>query len=240
MENFNVEKDSGSISFKKSTLWKISTFVFVALFVISLFTGGFRGRDSVTGGTVNIPDVPDIPTGIASVNAEDLVDDDPVLGNKNAPLTIVEFSDFQCSFCARFRQQTFDQIKKEYVDAGKVKFVYRDFPLSSIHPMAQKAAEAAECADDQGKFWEYHDVIFEKQASLSIASLKQWASELGLDTNDFNKCLDSGKYSSEVNKDSNDAQKAGGQGTPFFIVGEVPVSGAQPFSAFQQTIESQL
>ena len=240
MENFNVEKDSGSISFKKSTLWKISTFVFVALFVISLFTGGFRGRDSVTGGTVNIPDVPDIPTGIASVNAEDLVDDDPVLGNKNAPLTIVEFSDFQCSFCARFRQQTFDQIKKEYVDAGKVKFVYRDFPLSSIHPMAQKAAEAAECADDQGKFWEYHDVIFEKQASLSIASLKQWASELGLDTNDFNKCLDSGKYSSEVNKDSNDAQKAGGQGTPFFIVGEVPVSGAQPFAAFQQAIESQL
>src|SRR3989344_7648778 len=240
MENFNVEKDSGSISFKKSTLWKISTFVFVALFVISLFTGGFRGRDSVTGGTVNIPDVPDIPTGIASVNAEDVVEDDPVLANKNASLTIVGFSDFQCSFCARFRQQTFDQIKKEYVDAGKVKFVYRDFPLSSIHPMAQKAAEAAECADDQGKFWEYHDVIFEKQASLSIASLKQWASELGLDTNDFNKCLDSGKYSSEVNKDSNDAQKAGGQGTPFFIVGEVPVSGAQPFSAFQQTIESQL
>src|SRR3989344_2653377 len=153
MENFNVEKDSGSISFKKSTLWKISTFVFVALFVISLFTGGFRGRDSVTGGTVNIPDVPDIPTGIASVNAEDLVDDDPVLGNKNAPLTIVEFSDFQCPFCKRARDDAVAQIEEQYIKTGKAKLVYRDFPISSIHPMAQKAAEASECADDQGKFW---------------------------------------------------------------------------------------
>ena len=241
MENFNVGKeDSGSITFKRSTLWKVSTFVFAALFVISLFTGGFRGRDSITGGTVNIPDIPTIPTGVASVNAEDYVDDDPVLGNKNAKLTIVEFSDFQCPFCARFKEQTLNQLKSQYIDTGKVKFVYRDFPLSSIHPMAQKAAEASECADDQEKFWEMHDKIFEGQASLSINSLKQWAAELGLNTNDFNKCLDSGKNKDEVEKDLRDATSSGGQGTPYFIVGEIPVSGAQPFSAFQQAIESQL
>ena len=241
MENFNVEKEeSGSLTFKKSTLWKVSTFVFAALLVISIFTGGFRGKDNITGGTVNIPDVPEIPTGIASVNAEDFVDDDPVLGNKNAPLTIVEFSDFQCPFCKRARDDAVAQIEEQYVKTGKVKFVYRDFPLTSIHPMAQKSAEAAECADDQGKFWEMHDKIFEEQASLSLSNLKQWAVELGLKANDFNKCLDSGKYTNEVNKDASDAQRAGGQGTPYFVVGEAIVSGAQPFAAFQQAIESQL
>ncbi|MBI2105935.1 DsbA family protein [Candidatus Woesearchaeota archaeon] len=240
MEDFNVGKDSGSITFKKTTLWKIGTFVFAALFVISLFTGGFGIGSSVTGGTVDIPNIPDIPTGIASVNAEDFIDDDPVLGDKNAKLTIIEFSDFQCPFCKRARDDAIKQLEEQYIKTGKVKLVYRDFPLTSIHPMAQKSAEAAECADDQGKFWEYHDVIFERQASLSINSLKQWASELGLKTDDFNKCLDSGKYTNEVNKDASDAQRAGGQGTPYFIIGNQPLSGAQPFAAFQAAIESQL
>lgn len=239
MESFDSGRDSGSITFRKSTLWKISTFVFAALFVISIFTGGFRGtgNGTVTGETVNIPD---IPTGVADVNAKDFVDDDPVLGNKNAPLTIVEFSDFQCSFCKRVRDDAIAQIEERYIKTGKVKLVYRDFPLTSIHPMAQKSAEASECADEQGKFWEYHNLIFERQVSLSLNSLKQWADELGLKTDDFNKCLDSGKYANEVNKDANDAQRAGGQGTPFFIIGNQIISGAQPFSAFQAAIESQL
>ena len=240
MENFKAERDSGSITFKKSTLWKAATFVFAALLVISIFTGGFRGsgKGTITGDAIG--GLPSIPTGITDVNAEDFVDDDPVLGDKNAPLTIVEFSDFQCPFCKRARDDAIAQIEEQYIKTGKVKLVYRDFPLTSIHPMAQKSAEAAECADDQGKFWEYHNKIFEKQDSLSIANLKQWASELGLNTNEFNKCLDSGKHEDEVNKDASDAVAAGGQGTPFFIVGNQPLSGAQPFSAFQAAIESQL
>ena len=106
--------------------------------------------------------------------------------------------------------------------------------------MAQKSAEASECADDQGKFWEFHDIVFERQDLLSLNNLKQWAGELGLDANKFNNCLDSGEKANEVNKDASDAQEVGGRGTPYFIVGNQPISGAQPFAAFQAAIESQL
>ena len=227
------------ITMKKSTIWQIATGILAVLLIVSISTGGFGGS---CGAAVvnNAGNQPNVPTGVAAVNAEDYVDDDPVLGDENAPLTIVEFSDFQCPYCARFREQTFDLIKENYVDTGKVKFVYRDFPLSSIHPMAQKASEASECADEQGKYWEYHDKIFAEQSSLSINSLKQWASDIGMDTAKFNDCLDSGKYESEVKSDLNDAMNSGGRGTPYFLVGNVPLSGAQPFSAFQQAIDSQL
>ena len=236
-----MEEHKGeTVQFKKSTLWKVGTVIFGLLFVITIF------HDVTENGSVDdvirVPSQPsgNLPTGISSVRADDFVDNDPVLGDKNAPLTIVEFSDFQCPFCARFSSDAFVQIKKQYIDTGKVKFVYRDFPLSSIHPMAQKAAEASECANEQSKFWEYHDKIFLNQASLSLDSLKQWATDLKLDTNKFNNCLDSGKYVSEISNDLKDAAAAGGQGTPYFIVGEITVSGAQPFTAFQQAIESQL
>lgn len=237
-----MEEHKGeTIQFKKSTLWKAGTVIFGLLFVITIFHD-VTESESVDGDAIRVPSQPsgNLPTGIASVKADDFVDNDPVLGDKNAPLTIVEFSDFQCPYCARFRSETFEQIKKQYIDKGKVKFVYRDFPLSSIHPLAQKSAEASECANEQGKFWEYHDKIFLNQASLSANNLKQWATDLKLDTNKFNNCLDSGKYTSEVSDDLKDATAAGGQGTPYFIVGEIPVSGAQPFAAFQQAIESQL
>jgi len=246
-EHKEHHKEEGSITFKKSSLWKAGTFVFGILFVISLFTGGFGTGDSGSSGgsgRVAAPSLgapsPSIPTGISNVNAEDFVDDDPFLGDEDAPLTIIEFSDFQCPFCGRFKSQTLGQIIETYVDTGKVKFVYRDFPLSSIHPLAQKAAEASECADDQGKFWEYHDLIFEKQGSLSLSNLKSWAVELGLNSAEFDSCLDSGKHAKEVADDLSDASRAGGRGTPFFIVGTQTLSGAQPFSAFQQAIESQL
>ena len=166
-------------------------------------------------------------------------DDDPSKGDANAPITIIEFSDFECPFCARFYQQTLPQLEKEYIDTGKVKFVYRDFPLS-FHPNAQKAAEAGECADDQGKFWEMHDKIFDNQNAISINDLKGYAADLGLDTDEFNSCLDSGKHSAEVQKDFKDGQAARVSGTPAFFINGVKLVGAQPFSAFQQIIESQL
>jgi len=234
-----------SITMKKTTLWQIATGVLAVLLVISIFTGGF-GRSNNVANNDNAGSNDNIPTGIANVNAEEYVDDDPSLGNENAPVTIVEFSDFQCPYCARFRQQTFDQIKTQYIDTGKVRFVYRDFPLSSIHPMAQKAAEAAECADEQDKFWEYHDGIFANQASLSIDNLKKWAKELGLNENKFNSCLDSGKYVDEVKKDMNDGANLGVRGTPYFMIGNTALEGAYPFDDpnapddFKRAIESQL
>lgn len=173
--------------------------------------------------------------------------DNPVLGNQNAPITIVEFSDYQCSFCTRFWRETLPQLKENYIDTGKVKLVYRDFPLSSIHPSAQKAAEAAECADDQGKYWEYHDILFENQNTWasgdSVAEFKSYASQLGLNTQNFNQCLDSGKYTQEVRNDIQDGINLGVTGTPTFFIldknGNVveKIVGAQPFSVFKHTID---
>jgi len=172
----------------------------------------------------------------------DLVDDDPVKGNKNAPVTIVEFSDFQCPFCATFYSQTLSQLEEEYIKTGKVKLVYRDFPLS-FHQNAQKAAEASECADEQGVFWEYHDILFEKQGEWSNAKtsiFKDYAKQLDLNSNQFDQCLDSGKMADEVKKDLQDGSAYGVNGTPaFFINGEL-ISGAQPIGAFRQVIDKYL
>ena len=166
------------------------------------------------------------------------VDDDPSKGSDDAPVIMIEFSDFQCPFCARFWRDTLPQIEREYIETGKVKFVYRDYPLG-FHQYAQKAAEAAECADEQGKFWEYHDKLFETGA-LDIISLKQHAVELGLDTEKFNSCLDSGEMAAEVQKDFQDGQAAGVTGTPAFFINGQLVSGAQPFSVFKQVMDSEL
>jgi len=131
------------------------------------------------------------------------VDDDPSKGLATAPVTIIEFSDFECPFCARFYSQTLNQIEEKYIKTGKVRLVYRDYPLS-FHPSAQKAAEGAECADEQGKFWEMHDKIFENQQAMGVSDLKRYAQEFGLNTSQFNDCLDSGKMASEVKKDFQD------------------------------------
>ena len=192
------------------------------------------------------------PTGSVKVS----IDDDPVLGNKNAPVTLIEFSDFQCPFCRSFWRDTLPQIQKDYIDTGKVKFVYRDFPLVSIHPAAAPAAEAAECAEDQGKFLAMHDKIFQEQdkqgqgtVQFTADDLKKWAAQIGLNASQFNSCLDSRKYKSEVEKDTADGSSAGVTGTPAFFLGKsnssgtiegTLVSGAQPFSAFKVIIDEML
>jgi protein-disulfide isomerase len=165
-------------------------------------------------------------------------DDDPFWGPADAPVTIIEFSDFQCPYCARFVTQTLPQIKQEY--EGKIRFVFRDFPLSQLHENAEKAAEASECADDQGKFWEYHDKLFNSQSALDVASLKSYASQLGLDTGAFDQCLDSDKYAQEVQKDLQDGDSYGVTGTPAFFVNGLLVVGAQPFATFKAAIDAAL
>jgi protein-disulfide isomerase len=167
------------------------------------------------------------------------IDDDHIFGDENAPVTIIEFSDYECPFCGRFYQQTLPQIKSNYIETGKVRLVYRDFPLS-FHPNAQKAAEAAECAGEQGKYFEMHDRLFEKGVSGGVDSFKQYAAELGLNADTFNVCLDSGQMASEVQKDFADGQAAGVTGTPGFFINGKLVEGAQPFEVFAQIIEKEL
>jgi protein-disulfide isomerase len=166
-------------------------------------------------------------------------DDDDVLGDEDAPVTIIEFSDYECPFCARFYSQTLPAIKEKYIDTGKAKLIFRDFPLG-FHADAQKAAEAAECAGEQGKYWEMHDKIFENQQAIDVASLKQYAGDIGLNATAFDQCLDSGAMADEVKKDLADGQAYGISGTPSFFINGVALVGAQPFSAFEQVIESQL
>lgn len=174
------------------------------------------------------------------IDSKSLVDDDPSLGNPEASVTMVEFGDFQCPFCQRLFKETLPQIKEKYVKTGKVRFVYRDFPLTSIHGQAQKSAEAAECANEQGKFWQYHDLLYERQSALGLENYKKWAMELGLDVEQFNKCLDSGKYSDEVGKDLGDGQAAGVTGTPGTFVNGRLVQGALPYAQFEAIIEEEL
>jgi len=199
------------------------------------------GVSTLTGGTVVVDDQPTVnnPPPSAPVDMESLIDDDAIKGDPNAPVTIVEFSDFECPFCGRFYSQTLSEIDEKYIKTGKVKFVYRDFPLS-FHPQAQKSAEAAECAGEQDKFYEMHDLLFENGVQGGVSAFKGFASEIGLDTAEFNECLDSGEMESEVKKDFLDGQKAGIQGTPGFIINGKLVSGAQPFSVFEQIIEAEL
>ena len=163
----------------------------------------------------------------------------PALGQKNAPVTIVEFGDYQCPFCQRAFQQTFPQIKKDYVDTGKVRYVFVNFPLS-FHPNAEPAAEAAECANEQGKFWEYHDKLFENQATLGNDLYPKLASDLKLDTAKFKQCLDSGKYKQQVQKDLDYGQTIGVSGTPSFFINGIRIVGAQPYEAFKQAIDAEL
>jgi len=167
----------------------------------------------------------------------DISKDNHVRGDFNAPITLVEFSDFECPFCER-HYPTLNKILENY--KGKVRLVYKHFPLG-FHPNAQKAAEASECADEQGKFWEYHDKLFDNQPTgYSLEKFKQWAKDLGLNSKKFNDCLDSAKFAEKVQADYQEGTEKGVNGTPAnFVNGEL-ISGAQPYELFKQTIDQLL
>lgn len=180
------------------------------------------------------------------------VGDDPVKGDVNAPLTVVEFSDFQCPFCSRFAEQTLPLIEENYINTGKVKLVYQDLPLDNIHPNARLTHIAAECADEQGKFWEYHDLLFSTQRQWGNLSsdaldsqLKQYAATLEMNLQEFESCIISPEIANEVDDDLSQAAELGATGTPTFFIGTyedgfVRVVGAQPYNVFQSVIDAQL
>jgi protein-disulfide isomerase len=162
--------------------------------------------------------------------------DDPSRGPADAPVTIVEYSDFQCPFCSRV-VPTLDELQKKY--PGKVRLVFKDFPLPS-HAEAPKASEAAHCAGEQGKYWEMHDKMFGNQQALKVADLKASAGSLGLDQGKFDQCLDSGKYKAKVEAAVAEGQKMGVQSTPTLYMNGRVISGAQPLEVFEAMLKEEL
>jgi len=165
-------------------------------------------------------------------------DDDPVLGPDDAPITIIEFSDFRCGYCARFHNETFGQIIENYGDV--IRFIYRDFPLGN-NSGSYSTAEAANCAGDQDNYWEFHDKLFIGGQQLMNADVYlQYAEELGLDIVEYQECVDSRKYQAEIAADYTAAREFGINSTPTFFINGIPIVGAQPYENFVEIIEAEL
>lgn len=238
---------------KKISKIKATQFVYILL-LIAVFLIGYlvariqyleRGSSAGTGsgqqtGSQQAPAAPNPKEALNKVGRAHL----PIKGNGNAKVSIVEFSDFECPFCARFFSDTLLQLTKEYIDTGKAKLDYRHFPLS-FHPQAKPLAIASECANDQGKFWEMHDKIFTVNSGGQLASsnaetYKQWAAELGLNTTEFNSCLNGQKHAAIVDSDTKLGSELGVSGTPTFYINGRQLVGAQPYAAFKAIIDEEL
>jgi protein-disulfide isomerase len=169
-----------------------------------------------------------------------------MLGSKDAPFTMVEFTDYQCPFCQRFHTTAFTELKKNYIDTGKVRFYSRDLPLDSMHPNAIRAAQAARCASEQGQFWAIRDIMGANPSKLDMDSLVADAASLKMDTAKFRSCVESEKYKQAIQTDVLEAMKIGADGTPTFVIGkstpegvdgEVMV-GAMPYEVFDRKLKT--
>lgn len=244
-------------------LTPISIIIAGGLVAVSvLLVGGFEFgksqsvRTGTLGAETQVPQEPSVPPPITGPQKVS-VDDDPVLGDANAPITLIEFSDYECPFCKRHFEDTLPQIIEEYVNSGAVKIVFRDLPLPFHDPLATESALAANCAREQGgdfAYFNYHDEIFKRTESNGSGldapdDLYEISSDLGLNSDQFKTCLDSEKFKDEVEADVADANAAGATGTPVFFIGKssedgiiegTKIVGAQPFSSFKTQIDSLL
>jgi protein-disulfide isomerase len=164
-------------------------------------------------------------------------DDDPSIGPADAPVTIIEFSDYQCPYCQLWYQQVFTQLMANY--PNQIRFVYRDLPIRG-HPEGVPAAEAADCAGEQNAYWNYHNALFDAQYGLGRAAYEQYASDLGLNMTAFTTCLDDHRYQDEVNADLSDAMSLGLGSTPTFLINGRVLVGALPYADFKAVIDEEL
>jgi protein-disulfide isomerase len=174
-------------------------------------------------------------------------DDPHVLGDARATVTIIEFGDYQCPSCRLFWKEVEPRLRKEYIDTGKVKLVFTDFPIVQLHPEAVLAAMAVDCAGDQKKYWPFHDKVFREQdyrgedvIRFRAADLKKWAKDIGLEVVPFNECLDSARHKDEVAKDKAAGDSLGVRGTPTFLINRHVVAGPQPYLVFKRVIDDEL
>ena len=165
-------------------------------------------------------------------------DDDPVWGPENAPITIIEFSDYECPYCRKWHVEVWPQLQAAYGD--QIRLVYRDFPLTSIHSNATPAAVAANCAREQDMYWPFNEKLFDMKLNLGTVTYQTYAEELGMDMDAFNECLESDRYIAEVEADYEYAANLGIRSTPTFFINGIPVVGAQPFDVFQSLIDKEL
>lgn len=225
-------------------------FIPLAIIIAGALIGGglAYGLNGLNSGTLSAgpqPQIPNEPLPPANIELRAVAAEDHIRGDVNAPITIVEYSDLECPFCKRFHP-TMQQVMEGY--KGKVRWVYRHFPLTELHSKALKEAEATECAAEQGKFWEYTDRLFEITPSndgLDLALLPQIAKDVSIDVEKFNACLSSGKYVNHIQDDAADAVKAGGQGTPYSVIispkgNKTPIPGAYPFERVAAIIDEAL
>lgn len=198
-------------------------------------------RVLIFGGTLSLP-LPLALAGAPSAPVEILagLGKERALGSANAAVQIVEFSDFQCSFCKHFWADTLPQLKRNYIEKNQVRFIYRHFAI--LGEFSARAAEASECAAEQGKFWSYHDALFANQGGLAFteAKLRQYAGKTGLNLRFFGQCLESGKSREKVTRETRAAASLGVRGTPAFFVNNSLLVGAQPFEVFRAAIEKEL
>lgn len=232
----------------------ITQILYMALLIAAFFLGYFfakvrmlersngLGDDKVKAqnlGGGSAPSQPNQPVGKVDVKPGSY----PALGNKDAKVSVIEFADFQCPFCERYYTQVEKDLIKNYVNAGKVKYYFRNFAF--LGQESTWAAEGASCANEQNKFWEFHDYLYshqgqENSGAFSKDNLKKFAASLNLNTDQFNQCLDSDKYKAQVDQDTNEGKTAGVNGTPTVYVNGTMIVGAQPYSAFQQAIDAEL
>ena len=262
-ENFEEISKSNEKIIKKSTFNTLIISIIVAVGIASFFAGLYVSnfnseqiseeefKNEIAKLELKILEK-QLPTNQPTLPAKISLKNNPVIGSPNAPITIIEFSDFQCPFCAKFHMQTLPSIMEKYINEGTVKLVFKDFPIQSIHPNAVPASIAAECANEQGKFEQMYHVLFKKQKEWSnletshvIVSFNQYASEIQLDEEKFDSCLRNGKYIEEIQKDLDEGRTFGITGTPGFFIGNektgfVELKGAQPFESFKKVIDNQL
>ncbi len=183
------------------------------------------------GATTQLTNAP--AAAVTDISAADRYDDDPQLGSNDAPITIVAFEDFQCPYCQQVQADLRTTLQRH---GDQIHFVYRDFPITALHPDSQRAAEAAACAADQGQFWGYHDVLFAHQSALSESDLIGYATELGLNATNFTHCLQSGTHTAEIQQDFQDGLAAGVTGTPTFFINGNKLPGVITLNAWEQIV----
>jgi len=234
---------------ESGTFWRNA-----ALILIGLFIGYIIGRFELT--TITIKNDQAVPAKntvneVQNTNTEEpanqviaSADDDPYIGQEGAAITIIDFSDYQCPFSAKFYSEILPQLKTDYIQTGKVKYVFRDFPLN-IHPKAQYAHYAAECAKEQNKYWEMHDMLFEKQGEWSeaedlVETFTLYAGEIKLNTTNFKSCMTSETYRDEIAKDKADGVSYGVKGTPTIIINGNIVKSISTYEQLKQLLEKEL